>query len=237
MISANVRTMRALVAKDLRMSRLPMLGLLIVGACAYLVAFAKAIANWSDNSNHRATAAMLYFCSAALVAIGLTSLLASVFGGVAIAGERSERSSDFLGLLPVTRRQIVLSKLTASALILCGCTVLHGTIALLLILLAGAKLSPFPWWVIATYLAWWLGFTMSFFGVGWFFSCFSNSGPISACASIAITVITAAVVDIAISIHAPSDAEMNAIFTAIAFSIGIISVIAGTFYYLKRVAP
>src|SRR5207253_1733249 len=40
----------------------------------------------------------------------VTVFLAAIFGGIAFAQERRDRSADFLAMLPTSRRQIVISK-------------------------------------------------------------------------------------------------------------------------------
>ncbi len=41
-------------------------------------------------------------------------------------GERSDRTADFIGLLPVTRKQIILSKWLISIIVLAGCAAFHS---------------------------------------------------------------------------------------------------------------
>jgi ABC-type transport system involved in multi-copper enzyme maturation permease subunit len=45
-------------------------------------------------------------------------------------GERSDRTADFIGLLPVTRKQIILSKWLISIIVLAGCAAFHSVSAI-----------------------------------------------------------------------------------------------------------
>lgn len=239
MTAAKFQPIRTLMAKDWRLFRVPVIGLLVGGAISYLLALIAILADSHDIwAHHQAAVNALVnaLIGGTLAASALTSLLASVFGGAAIAGERSERTSDFLGLLPVTRKQIVISKLVVSALILCGCAGLYGMIALLAFRL-GATQPFLSWTAIASHSVAWLGYTVSFFGVGWLLSTFSSSGPISACASMAVTVVSATLVAAAANRDFRSVWEMMTVCATVMFAIGITCVIAGALYFVRRVAP
>lgn len=229
MTEADFEIMRALIAKDWRLLRVPVIGLLIASAGAYLLAYLL-LRGHVLRGNPRtvltsATIAGAFFAGA------LTSLLASIFGGVVIAGERSERSCDFLSLLPVTRKQIVLGKLIVSAGILCACAAIHGSIDLLF----DTTTQCYGWKGVRFDAAIWFGWTISFFGVAWLFSTLTPSGPISASASIAVTVVCAALV--ADETYQPGRREWELQIAAALFSVGIVSMVAGVLYYLRRIAP
>lgn len=238
MTTADIQTMCALAAKDWRLFRVPVFALLIVSGGTYLLALIGALEppdGWAQH--YRAMYAMNELVLGSLAALALTSLLAAAFGGMAVARERRERTSDFLALLPVTRGQIVFSKLLVSALVLCACAVFHEIVILALCLFqSGQLLSSWATFALISSVVW-LGFTVCFFGLGWQFSTFSTSGAISSSAAIAVTLVSAALVANFVDPHIRLDREAKLILAAVAFSIGIASTIAGVVYYLRRIAP
>jgi hypothetical protein len=263
--ASNWEIMGALLRKDWRVYRLPAAGLLLLTATCYLLAATDACYNHSDiRSEHHENEAEFIFFSAALIANYLVPLLAAVFGGVAIAGERSERTSDFLAMLPVSRWQIVMSKWIVSLFILTGFVVLNLLVMLCVILMTETVHEFFAHAADADYaIALWVALAISFYGIAWLVSTFTRSAPISACVSIAVTVILAIAVTVFVDtqvdigwfkthenvtifvmglnshLHASlnkSQFSLLAISTS-AMLLGCTSVVSGTFYYLRRIAP
>jgi ABC-type transport system involved in multi-copper enzyme maturation permease subunit len=240
MMASNPQIMRALLAKDRRLFRLPMTGLLVASAGSYLVAFIVipivGRTEWSIEP---------VLLAAPILAIEMTALLASTFGGLAIAGERSDQTADFLGLLPVTRKQIVLSKWIVSIFTLGFCGLFHTAVALFLTgfiaphnALHDLRHNPAGWASVAAFGVLWIGCTTSFFGVAWLLSTFTKSGPISACTSIAVTLGSAGLTGFCIE-RPDRIEEWKVLLTLGCFmlAIGLSSLIAGTVHYLRRIEP
>jgi ABC-type transport system involved in multi-copper enzyme maturation permease subunit len=236
--------MRALLAKDWRFFRAPMIALLVVGPACFLIALTAVF------SSHPAegvidTALQCLFI-AAIVACALTSLLASAFGGIAIAAERTDRTADFMALLPVTRMQILLSKwiISISMLLASAGTYLAIAGASLLIVLCRHSRDPASMnemhrdmGDLLTSIACWIGFTAAFFGIGWLLSTFTRSGPISACISIAMTIAVAAVFGLAMDNSRYRDQDLSLAFASLLLAIGLLAASGGAIYYRKRIAP
>ena len=91
-----------------------------------------------------------------------------------------------MGLLPVTRRQIVLSKRLAAFTVLAGCAVIHGIFALLIGVCAIWGRVPLV--VFGASISRWITCTLSLYGIAWLFSTIIASGTISACAAAGVTV-------------------------------------------------
>ena len=245
--SSNLRIMRALLAKDWRLNRTTMVGLIAAGAGCYLICMAIIPGNHSsDNEADKVAGAVL---AGAAGALALTALLASAFGGIAIAGERTDRTSDFIGLLPVTRTQIILSKWIVSTLMLGTCAAFHVLVALTAALIPASPerhalllgLTPTEYEALrkaaegaACWAAVWTSCAISFFGVAWLPSTFTRSGPISACISIAIT---SASVGVALSLEGHTQRELLLCLFMFPAAVGLASLAVGTLYYLRRVAP
>jgi ABC-type transport system involved in multi-copper enzyme maturation permease subunit len=233
-VVSNLNVMRVLFVKDWRLFRAPMVALIVVGAVCYLIALASIFYPQADHD----TLDSLF--TAALVSFELTGFLAAAFGGVAIAGERADRTADFLGLLPVRRMQIVLSKLTVSILMIGACAAFHLLI-LGLTLLAWSNYYPTNrgphdvQWVTA--LPMWFGFTTSLFGIAWLLGTFLRSGPISACVSIATTIAWFAVVALRLDAGHYRDEVVPITLSSISLAVGLSTLVGGTIYYLRRIAP
>jgi ABC-type transport system involved in multi-copper enzyme maturation permease subunit len=226
-----------LLTKDWRLFRVPTIALLIVTFGSYGLGLAGALYRESDfGEAHDA------FFSASVLAANLVPLLAAAFGGVAIAGERSDRTADFLALLPVTRGQIVISKLVVSFLVLTAFSIFSAAVALVLLLTnpqLHRKREDFqmirPELLADLFL--WAACSVCLFGTAWLLSTWSKSGPISASISMAMTVATISLIAICLGSH-PDNAWI--IPFTIAVTVGILGVgalMGGTAYYLKRIAP
>jgi ABC-type transport system involved in multi-copper enzyme maturation permease subunit len=228
---SNLQIMRALLAKDWRFFRVPLIALILVGVGCYLIAL-------TAMSETRSKAEVVdSLADWAVVACNLTALLAAAFGGVSIAGERSDRTSDFIALLPVARKQIILSKWTVSVLMLGGCALIHLMLARSFgtALYEAQRRSRAPWTIVTVV---WIAFTTSFFGIAWLLSTFTRSGPISACVSIAITVAGLVLAVVYLQGHDRADyLEVLRHVVLPPLAIGLASLIAGTSYYLRRVEP
>jgi len=224
---SNLQIMRALLAKDWRLFRLPMIGLLVVAAICYGLSGVAALARHSDKLPSQDA-----LFPASIFAAILTALVASAFGGVAIAGERSDRTADFLALLPVTRRQIIFSKLLVGGLAVGTWETVHVAVGLAVLVQAhGGCVYPQGYWAQA--LGWLIGCTVSFFGVAWLLSTFTTSAAISACVSLAIPLGTTLLIDL----NVDGRWSVPAITGSTMLPVGLASLIAGTIYYLRRVAP
>jgi hypothetical protein len=92
----NWRIMPTLIAKDWRLYRVHLIALLVTSAGCYALGLMGAFYRLPDPYGPRDS-----FYAASIIAANLTALLAAAFGGMAIAGERSDRTADFLSLLPV----------------------------------------------------------------------------------------------------------------------------------------
>ena len=123
---SNLHIMRALLAKDWRLFRVPTIALVLVAVGCYLLGGAAALHEHLENAGHDSLFAGTVFAAV------FTALVASAFGGAAIAGERSDRTADFIALLPVTRRQIILSKWLVSGFVLGTWAAAHVAVAIAL---------------------------------------------------------------------------------------------------------
>jgi hypothetical protein len=83
-----------------------------------------------------------------------------------------------------------------------------------------------------------VGFATFLFGVAWLLGSLARSGPVSACISIALASAVLFFLEINLQRHDPSNYyQVFCRFALPPLAIGFTSLIAGTLYYLRRVAP
>jgi ABC-type transport system involved in multi-copper enzyme maturation permease subunit len=175
----------------------------------------------------------------ALVGASLYSLWASqltlvLLGGNLIAGERVDRSAEFLAYLPLSRGRAVVGKLLLTLLAAVAIWSLNGTI--LMVYNAGPdRVDDLP---AILGLAAVLGFT--FFGVSWLVSALQSSPTFAVFAGLVFPLL------IVMSLHAVNEFLLdqrlthNTVlqwFVAGCLVPAVASFVAGTCYHLRRVEP
>ncbi|MCG8650094.1 MAG: ABC transporter permease [Pirellulales bacterium] len=230
--------MGTLIKKDLRICRLPLVTglLLLLGPYAIAVMITMNMPLWNDAASQTAWAILLAMGSFLSLTCSLPTL--AMLAGNIIAVERSDRSAEFLAYLPPSRSQILLSKF----IVLAGAIVVIYGLNLPLLWLANWLASDtdamgmftdntFPIWYVTA-----LNCVMV--GVGWSCSaCFESTGPavglafaspLALQAAIQLTRYTTTLLD-------------NWIFPSFYFGscigLGLVTFLAGTVYYLRRVGP
>ncbi len=181
---------------------------------------------------------------AAIWSIALSQLTVALLGGNAIAGERADRSAEFMAYLPVSKASRLAGKLSLTVIV----TVLVWGINLL-ILWGLNKLSLFSFnvpdnltpagYIILT------GFLM--FGVAWFVSSMQSSPSLAVLLGIATPLVTVLGLYMVYALGhdlAPETFDNKGIdrfweigFTSISLVLGTLGFAIGTWYFLKRVEP
>lgn len=221
-----------LLKKDWRVYRVAILGNLVfilgiyaIAICAYLMEPGKGPSDRiSDPLN-----------SAAAGSIVITGMLAATFGASAFTIERRERSAAFLAALPVHRRKIIASKLIVPFAAIFSFIGLN----VLVILFANwdtGLLQTGDGSAIGGAFAW----VLFSFGVAWMLSTFMESAPLAF--GITIGIIGGAFVFVTMYLHLFGKFEMstqtiNEIAAWLACMIGLISLLGGSIYYLRRIEP
>ncbi len=100
--------LKALFWKDVRINRLP----LLTGVVLLIVPYFLAIGTFSLNPPSGGTSAMWgsILVLGSMYSLGLSQFTLAVLAGNVIAVERVDRSAEFLGYLPPSKAQILLSK-------------------------------------------------------------------------------------------------------------------------------
>lgn len=124
--------MGKLLKKDWRVNRPAVIGAAVLTACPYAyVLLDRAL--FPPHPELAAHQLMDALEAASMAGLGLTLVMAAVFGGMAFAPERRDGPAEFLAMLPVSRSRIAVSKL----LVVLPCTAvpaaIHTTVAVLLL--------------------------------------------------------------------------------------------------------
>ena len=225
----HLATMKALIAKDVRYYRVPMLALLITGSTCYVVAVIAVLSSHTDDKPRQFMAALEVASGFATMVVGL---IAAAFGGIALAGERADRTAEFMEMLPVRRFQIVLSKCLVSLSMLFICLVFHMTVAMCLI----------DRQMRSTDLVYTLavidGLSLSCYGVAWLLGSFLKSGPVSACVAIGVTVSSALLSTTTVKWFSSDLSHREPLAIAIVTAwMGLASLIVGSLHYARKIAP
>jgi ABC-type transport system involved in multi-copper enzyme maturation permease subunit len=230
--------MLALYLKDLRLNRAPVIGAIVLPLVFYVIPLATVVLDRPRQSVPDIW--RLAIASGAGTGLSLMVLMCAVFGGVAFAPERRDRSAEFLAMLPVRRWEIALSKLFAA-----------GTCVLVLCAVHGLVLAVCSWGVTGGQ---WSGdvlriyatfpFTgLLLFGLAWLFSTFMRSPTFAAVLSMVCSALVSwvlmGIVALAVDArHGGHTYENLFLVTSVVGAVvGLVCLIAGTAYYCARVSP
>jgi ABC-type transport system involved in multi-copper enzyme maturation permease subunit len=222
--------MLTLLKKDWRLNAVPIYGGTLLVAVPYLVV-ALALLFQTDHYRERYWADDLQI--AAILGTMLTVAVTTVFGGVAFAQERRERSADFLALIPVSRLKIIASKTIIGVLLpaILFAANFYAACKSGLSITFNPRGTPFMYLLTADIM-------LFAFGVAWFFSSFLRSPSEASC--IAIGSVLALVVTGFLSgrwAAGITDLDKIVIVYSTPASIGLSFFAAGMYTYLRRVEP
>jgi ABC-type transport system involved in multi-copper enzyme maturation permease subunit len=224
--------MLALLKKDWRLNRVPIIGGGLLIAVPYLFVIPVLLTSNSNNSG------VVYedLMAVSIIATALNVAIAAVFGGTAFALERRERSADFLALLPITRGKIIASKM----LIGIGIPAIYFTINVIIAAAAQNQGHPAKFEIRDTFLAHASAAILMLmaFGIGWCLSSFLSSPAISASIAIGIMLAWPALYLLVTALFkSPLGAVSTTIIAITPILIGVLGVAVGSINYLKRVEP
>ena len=173
----------------------------------------------------------------ALFSLGISQLTIALLGGNAIAGERVDRSAEFLACLPLSRRRILAAKLLFTSAVLAGIW-LPNLAALAISVLVGSPNPEGGALVLKN-----IGVTgLVFLGVGWLLSSMIESPTISIFVALAVPLIVlSAISGVGYFLGVRDDRHYAAFlsfwYELVSVAIALSSFGAGTVYYLRRVEP
>ncbi len=189
---------------------------------------------WAPVGPDAATA----FGGAAIYSVVLSQLTLAFLGGNAIAGERADRSAEFIAYLPLSRPRRLAGKLS---LTLATAALFWGVnLSVLLILLSmTSDLRPVPYNDLPSVLGYIAITGLAFFGVGWLVSSLQSSATFAVCGGLITPLLIVMGLQAAAWLSAaPSLDEFMGIGYAITCPVlAVVCFSIGTWYYLRRVEP
>jgi len=232
--------MKWLIWKEYRLNRL----ILIVGAvllvAPHAVALVLALRGVGPVTEGGLSRLQMNLLLSAIWSLVLSQLTLALLGGNAIAGERADRSAEFLAYLPVARARILAAKIVLALV-----TVALIWIPNLLILLRIFARLPEVW--AEFYAAFWIFFGtvaitgLAFFCIGWLLSSVLESPTFSICGGL----VTPYLVMLGLALLGWWSGYVEEAFgpwywgtyrgTCLVLALGCFA--AGTWYYLRRVEP
>jgi len=224
-----------LLKKDLRVHRMA----LFAAAALWTVGPAITWLGWILRGENTSKYLGDYIATMGFAGFFVTVILGALLGGDAFAAERRDRTADFLAMVPVSRAKIILSKLILSIVII---SILWAMAMGTLILSTVATPTEFHEYNGNQQSVWYpilcaMSLTIMAFGTAWLLSIFLKE-PLGA--TILALMEMAAImtlVGIYLNWHPMPDAESFWMFSYLPLFVGMISWVAGSYYYARRVEP
>jgi ABC-type transport system involved in multi-copper enzyme maturation permease subunit len=182
------------------------------------------------------------FRGASAFSLFIAQLAVALISGNAIAGERVDRSAEFLYSLPIRREKLLVSKLLLAFAI--ALVVILFNVPIFMWCLGERPLySPGDDYDFIVGVATFLTTSFTFFGVAWFFSVFTRSPAISVSSGlIAPLFVTGAIAFLSNwyvieEISRSSSYWFQYWYIAVCLTLSIAGFVVGTWHYLRRVEP
>ncbi len=177
------------------------------------------------------------FAGSSLYSLMLSQLTIALIGGNAIAGERVDRSAEFLASLPVTRRRIIASKLLLAGAIVATVWLLNAPIFMWVI--GGVQLPPEMSGVLIQLLSNIAITGTVLFCVAWCLSSFIASPTFAVCGGFAIPFLVMVTLSFGAHLLGMPAVERNMEFwyPSICLTLAPLCFAVGTWHYLRRVEP
>jgi ABC-type transport system involved in multi-copper enzyme maturation permease subunit len=178
---------------------------------------------WVDNLGISSICSLLA-CQLALLLIG----------GNAIAGERADRSAEFLASLPVSRRRILASKLLLALAIIAAIWLTNAPVLFYLTLSQGGPdLRGLTQMLVVTAIT-----VAAFFSIAWLLSCYLSSPTFAVAGGlVAPLAVQGTSVFVAYLLGLNFDIYVVRLYCGICLVAAPVCFAVGTWYYLRRVEP
>jgi len=235
--------MKWLLWKDYRHNRLAVYTTLFLVFVPHLFALYLAWYEPGNRPGFEVSQRAMYFVGSSMYSLVISQLAIALIGGNAIAGERIDRSAEFLTSLPLTRIKILASKLLLALAIAAVIWITN----LVIFGIARALVNPaFPGGSILPGAPWTLFYTaiigLLIFSFAWLFSSFLTSPTFSVGVGLAAPMILWSIFGyICYLFKLPEMPVSKIVFfsTIIIFHIvlSLVCFSTGTWIYLRRVEP
>lgn len=169
----------------------------------------------------------------AVYSVVFIQLTAALLGGYAIAGERNDRSAQFVAYLPVSRMR----RLTAKLSVILTATVVLWGVDLLVFFGLAPELGLSDYSSIQNILGHSAVAGLAFFGVAWLISSLQSSPSFAVAGGLITPLVLIAIRHIG-EPPTPSQEQFQRIaYFAICSIVAVVCFSIGTWYYLRRVEP
>jgi ABC-type transport system involved in multi-copper enzyme maturation permease subunit len=228
--------MKALLWKDFRIN----IPILIAAVVVWCIVQPLAILN-VVLSNGRGDVPLVIWAVALtltnLASLTFSQLLVGALAANAFAAERSDRSAEFLFALPPARGRILLSKLIVALGLAAGLWLAHLFILEIVIPIVGNS-PPLDRSTRTETYQMTFAAAVCLFGGSWLGSSLLKSAAYSLLAGIALLGATGgAILNFQVLLKLPHSEALEAAYKGSFLLLGLVSFIAGTIYYLRRVEP
>jgi ABC-type transport system involved in multi-copper enzyme maturation permease subunit len=177
------------------------------------------------------------FITATVMSCAISQMTIALLGGNAIAGQRADRSAEFMAYMPVSRGRLIAGKLSLTAIV---AAVIFGVTLLVFWFLSNWKnyLADNPYVLTFTAIT---GLVM--FGVGWMLSSTQPSPTLAVCGGVVTPILIMLSLQLAYTFAydeatAPNPGHFMATgFAIISLTLAAVCFSLGTWYYLQRVEP
>jgi ABC-type transport system involved in multi-copper enzyme maturation permease subunit len=227
--------MKWLLWKEYRVQRL----VLIVGAVLLVLPYLFVLGLFRLSPEAGSLAA---WCMGLLVAaaysVGISQLTMALLGGNAIAGERADRSAEFVAYLPLTRARILAAKLTVALLAVAAIWLPNLLIVGLTSMGLGDLVGKsFFIQLVGRVAAGTAATGLILFCVGWCLSSMLQSPTFAVCGGLfAPVLIITTILLVGWPLEMPEEA-VHPWYLGSSFVLAPVCFVAGTWYYLRRVEP
>jgi ABC-type transport system involved in multi-copper enzyme maturation permease subunit len=217
-----------------------LLALYLIAVCLVLWSRVMVLSDWK----HMIAIASVY-------SLSISQLTVALIGGNAIAGERVDRSAEFLAALPITRKKILASKLLLALIIIATIWLIDASAAYCLRETfwnypPGAPEVRAGWTpeARAAFLEVAANIALTgllFFGVAWFLSSFLTSPTFSICGGLLAPVLfwlsLVVATDVLRLVPGFTGKGVEIPYRIYCLALGPAGFAIGTWYYLRRVEP
>jgi ABC-type transport system involved in multi-copper enzyme maturation permease subunit len=235
--------MKWILWREYRLNRLILItgaGLLLLPYLVALVAFCwvKVRGGTHIGADHDRAADV--FLVATLFSLGLSQLTVALLGGNATAGERADRSAEFIAYLPLSRPRRLAGKLSLAFSAAVSIWV-PSLLILLTLLGAFVDVGPGDVWDIFIGVSYVAITGLTFYGVAWLISSLQSSPTFAVCGGLITPLLIAwglYAAAWAADMPGPTwDRFVTTGYATICLVLAILCFWIGTWYYLRRVEP
>ena len=228
--------MKALLWKDYRQNRRILVGVAIMLLIPYVFVTVGELGTrlWHVYPSKNLTELI---GEASILSLFLTVLAIGFLGGNAIAGERVDRSAEFVAYLPIARRPAIASKAIVALSACLAFWLVNASVGCVTSWMVSDRFLEVVFDIASTTA---LG-SVLIFGASWLFSSFMSSPPIATMMGLATVVVYAVTMGLIDQARGLGTAGMEPSYfvlcAVLCVVLGIACFVAGVLHYVRRIEP